>query len=215
MSREEFKIVEQPGLRFEFRAFGQDFDVAAKRMARFSIPVPENEWERQSEEVYILSRENDLNNVKIRDGQIDIKSFVKLVDGLEQWCPVMKAQFPVTDFILMNEVFTALSIQPPELDQPIYSCDEFIALVNLHPSLQAVSVHKQRSSYNVNNTVCETATVLINGAKMLTISSESTQIEDVKTTIEELGLANAENVNYVKAIKRIIGMNNQIFTNSI
>ncbi len=215
MSREEFKIEEQPRLRFEFRAFGQNFDMEAKRMARLSIPVPENEWDRKSKEVYILSRENDLSNVKIRDGMIDIKSFVKSVDGLEQWCPVMKAQFPVTDLILMNDVFTALSVKPPQLDQHIYSCDEFIALVNLHPSLQAVSVHKQRSSYNVNNTVCETATVLINGAKILTISSESTKLEDVKTTIEEVGLANAENVNYVQAIKRIIGMNNQIFTNSI
>lgn len=215
MCREEFKIEEEPALRFEFRAFGQNFDIEAKRMARLSIPVPEKDWERKSEEVYILSRENDLNNVKIRDGQIDIKSFVKSVDGLEQWCPVMKAQFPVTDLVLMNEVFTALSVKPPELDQHIYSCDEFISLVNLHPSLQAVSVHKQRSSYNVNNTVCETATILINGAKILTISSESAQIEDVKTTIEKIGLGNAENVNYVQAIKRIIGMNNQRFTNSI
>ncbi|HTN20469.1 MAG TPA: hypothetical protein VL125_08345 [Pelobium sp.] len=215
MSREELKIEEQRGLRFEFRSFGQNFDIAAKRMARLSIPVPESEWERKSEEVYILSRENDLSNVKIRDGKIDIKSFVKSVDGFEQWCPVMKAQFPVTDLILRNDVFTALSVKPPELDQHIYSYNEFMTLVNLHPSLQAVSVHKQRSSYNVNNTFCETATILVNGAKILTISSESTKIEDVKLTVEEIGLDNTENVNYVKAIKRIIGMNNQIFTNAI
>jgi hypothetical protein len=214
MRREECKIEEQQ-LRFEFRAFGQDFDSAAKRMARLSIPIPENEWERKSEEIYVLSRENDLNNVKIRDGKIDIKSFVKSVDELEQWCPILKAQFPVTDLLLRDNVFTALSVKSPELDQPIYSCDEFIALVNLHPSLQAVSVHKQRLSYNVNNTVCEMATILINGAKILTISSESTKIKDVKATIEEIGLVNAENVNYIQAIKRIIGMNNQLFTNII
>ncbi|MEJ5995924.1 hypothetical protein WG904_15955 [Pedobacter sp. Du54] len=214
MSRKEFKIEDYPELRFEFRAFGQDFDISAKRMARLSIPVPESEWERKSEEVYILSRENDLCNVKIREGKIDIKSFVKSVDGLEQWCPVMKAQFPIADLRLINDVFKALSVKTPELDQPIYSCDDFIALVSLHSSLQAVSVHKQRSSYNVNNTICEIATVFINGAKILTISSESTKIEDIKATIEDIGLGSVENVNYIKAIKRIIGMNNQLLTHS-
>ena len=58
----------------------------------------------------------------------------------------------------------------------------------------------------VNNTICEVCNVLINGAKMVTINSESTEIEDIKKTIADYGLEGVENINYLQAIKRIIGM---------
>ena len=48
--------------RFEFRTFGQDFTKAIERMARLSVPVPEKVWERHSDEIYIISRTNDINN---------------------------------------------------------------------------------------------------------------------------------------------------------
>ena len=90
MSKEEMRIGEISKPRFEFRCFGQDFEQAAQRMARLSVPVPEKVWERHSEEIYIVSRTNDLNNTKIRDGKMDIKTFVQSIDGLEQWNPLMK-----------------------------------------------------------------------------------------------------------------------------
>ena len=37
----------------------------------------------------------------------------------------------------------------------------------------------------VNNTICEFGNVLINGAKVVTINSESTEIEDIKKTIAD------------------------------
>ena len=74
MSKEELKIGEESKPRFEFRSFGQNFDNSAKRMARLSMPVPEKVWERYSDEIYILSRTNDINNTKIRDGKMDIKT---------------------------------------------------------------------------------------------------------------------------------------------
>jgi len=95
MSKEKIGIGEISKPRFEFRSFGQNFDNAHKRMARFSVPVPEKVWERHSDEIYILSRTNDINNTKIRDGKMDIKSFVQTVDGLEQWNPLMKGEFPI------------------------------------------------------------------------------------------------------------------------
>ena len=62
------------------------------------------------------------------------------------------------------------------------------------------------SVYMVNNTICETGNVLINGANVVTINSESTEIEDIKKTIADLGLEDVENINYLQAIKRVIGM---------
>ena len=66
--------------RFEFRSFGQNFDEAHARMARLSVPVPEKVWHRTSDEIYIISRANDINNTKIRDGKMDIKTYVQTVD---------------------------------------------------------------------------------------------------------------------------------------
>ena len=206
MSKEEMKIGEISKPRFEFRSFGQSFEKAAHRMARLSMPVPEKVWERHSDEIYILSRTNDINNTKIRDGKMDIKTFVQTVDGLEQWNPLMKGEFPMAADVLRREVFPAFQVSLPELPKDSYTLEEFLAMIQAHPDLQAVKVHKQRFGYMVNNTICETGSVLINGAKIETINSESTEVEDIKKTIADTGLQGVENINYLQAIKRVIGM---------
>jgi ribosomal protein L30/L7E len=213
MGNEELQIGERSNPRFEFRTFGQNFDEAAKRMARFSVPVPENVWERFSDEIYIVSRNNDSNNTKIRDGKMEIKTLVQTVDGLEQWNPLVKTEFPIAAEELKNKIFPALEVTMPELNKTIYSYTEFIDLIYAHPDLQAVKVKKQRFGYMVNNTICEVANVLINGAKVITISSESTEPGDIKKTVKEIGLEGVENINYVQAIKRVIGMINKPLAN--
>ena len=170
----ELKIGEQSKPRFEFRSFGQDFCAAAKRMARLSVPVPEKVWERESDEIYIISAKNDINNTKIRNGKMDIKTYVQTVDGLEQWNPLMKGEFPISREVLEKEVFPG---------------------------------------YMVNNNICEVGNVLINGAKVVTINSESTEIEDIKKTIADCGLEGVENINYLQAIKRVIGMSDKPLAN--
>ena len=206
MSNNKLEIGQISKPRFEFRSFGRCFRDAAARMARLSVPVPEEVWERRSSEVYIVSRTNDVNNTKIRDGKMDIKTYVQTVDGLEQWNPLMKGEFPMKAEVLKNEVFPAFQVQMPALVKDVYTFEEFMELVNKHPDLAAVNVHKQRFGYMVNNTICEFGEVLINGARVFTINSESTEIEDIKKTIKDIGLDGVENINYLQAIKRVIGM---------
>ena len=213
MANEELKIGEISKPRFEFRSFGQDFEAAAKRMARLSMPVPEKVWERYSDEIYILSRTNDINNTKVRDGKMDIKTYVQTVDGLEQWNPLMKGEFPIQASVLKNEVFPAFQVTTPELTQDVYSFDEFMEIINTHPDLAAVKVHKQRFGYMVNNTICEYGEVLINGARVMKINSESTEVDDIKKTVKDIGLETVENINYLQAIKRVIGMINKPLAN--
>jgi hypothetical protein len=76
-----------------------------------------------------------------------------------------------------------------------------------------VRVHKQRFGYMVNNTICEVGNVLINGAKVVTINSESTEIEDIKKTVADCHLEGVENINYLQAIKRVIGMSDKPLAN--
>ena len=205
MAKEELKIGEISKPRFEFRSFGQNFDAAAKRMARLSMPIPEKVWERYSDEIYILSRTNDINNTKVRDGKMDIKTYVQTVDGLEQWNPLMKGEFPIAAKVLTEEVFPAFQVAMPALTKDVITYEEFIAMIEAHPDLAAVKVHKQRFGYMVNNTICEYGEVLINGARIVTINSESTEVEDITKTVKDIGLEGVENINYLQAIKRVIG----------
>lgn len=209
MSKEQLHIGEASKPRFEFRTFGQQFNDAHYRMARLSLPVPEKVWERHSDEIYILSRTNDINNTKIRDGKMDIKTYVQTVDGLEQWNPLMKGVFPMKKAVLEKEVIPAFQVDMEELDQDTYTLEAFLDMVRAHPELQAVRVHKQRFGYMVNDTICEYGYVLINGARVATINSESTEIQDIKKTLSDVGLEGVENINYLQAIKRVIGMINK------
>ena len=210
----ELKIGEQSKPRFEFRSFGQCFCEAHKRMARLSVPVPEKVWERQSDEIYIISAKNDINNTKIRNGKMDIKTYVQTVDGLEQWNPLMKGEFPIAKEVLEKDVFPAFKVEGmPVLDKDTYTLEEFLEMIDKHPDLQAVKVEKVRYGYMVNDTICETGDVYINGALVKTINSESTEIEDIKKTIADVGLEGVENINYLQAIKRVIGMINKPLAN--
>jgi hypothetical protein len=213
MSKSEMKIGEISKPRFEFRTFGQDFEEQAYKMSRLSVPVPEKVWERESDEIYILSRTNDINNTKIRDGKMDIKTFVQTKDGLEQWNPLMKGEFPIKAEVLKNDVFPAFQVEMPALEKDEYTLEEFLAMIDAHQDLQAVKVHKERYGYMVNDTICEVGDVLINGAHVVTINSESTEIEDIKKTLKDVGLEGVENINYLQAIKRVIGMINKPLAN--
>jgi len=206
MAKEKMKIGEISKPRFEFRTFGQSFEEEFYLMSRLSSPVPEKVWDRSSEEIYIVSRTNDVNNTKIRDGKMDIKTFVQAVDGLEQWNPLMKAEFPIPADILNKDVFPAFQVEMPELKKDTYELAEFLQMIEDHKDLQAVRVKKHRFGYMINDTICEVADVLINGAMVTTLNSESTEIEDIKKAMQDVGMNKYENINYLQAIKRIIGM---------
>ena len=205
MGKKKLNVGEISKPRFEFRSFGQDFNKQAERMARLSISIPEKFLVRHSQETYIMSRTKDINNTKIRDGKIDMKTYVQTVDALEQWNPLMKVEFPISAHYLKSEIFPAFQIEIPILEKIQYTIDEFMAMINEHPDLQAVSVVKERFGYMVNDTICEVGNILINGEKVMTINSESTELDDIKKTVIDVGLDGLENINYLQTIKRVIG----------
>ena len=206
MAKEKLKIGEISKPRFEFRTFGQNFTNERKKMEELSAPVPEKVKERFSEETYIVSKTNNLNNTKIRDGKMDIKTFVQNVDGLEQWNPLLKNEFPLKADFIKNELFPAFQTECPALAKDEYNYDEFIKIINDHKDLQAVNVKKRRFGFMINDTICEYAEVYINGAMVQSLNSESTEVEDIKKTMADVGMADKENINYLGAIKRVIGM---------
>ena len=155
MGEEKLKVGALTKPRFEFRTFGQDFNKQADRMASLSVPIPEKLRIRHSPETYIMSRTNDINNTKIRDGKMDIKKYIQTVDGLEQWNPLTKTEFPVSGHLLTSDIFPAFQVEMPVFEKTEYTIDELLTMVKEHPDLQAVSVVKERFGYMVNDSICK------------------------------------------------------------
>ena len=105
--------------RWEWRTFGTSFGPAEDAFARLT---PERIQE--SDEIYLVARDGD--TVKVRDELMDIKVLREVdANGLEQWTPVMKAEFPVSAADV-GRVFEALRQPVPALDRAEYTLDQFL-----------------------------------------------------------------------------------------
>jgi hypothetical protein len=162
---------------------------------------------RESPEVYIVSAANNENNTKIRDIKMDIKELVEKKQGLERWNPRMKDEFPMKTEVIKNEVFPAFAVKEPEFTRDEYTLDQYLnELIIPHPELSAVNVFKRRFAFTINGCITEIAQLLINGAAIQTVAVELEDIDAILKAKEILGLMDYENVNYLLAIKRVIGM---------
>ena len=189
--------------RYEFRAFAQNFGLAEEKMRKLS----KLDKFRETSEIYILSNGNNENNVKIRYDKMDIKVFVKEEKHLQQWKPRMRAEFPMKMDFLRDDVLPALGTAVPKFNRSEYTLEQFLEDIMIpHPELALARVFKRRFSYTINECISEIAELLINGAAIKTMALESADIEVVLKVKQMLGLHEYENVNYLLAIKRILGM---------
>ena len=189
--------------RYEFRAFAQNFGRVEEKIQQLS----NLERFRESNETYILSAVNNKNNLKIRYDTLDIKTFVREEKGLQQWSPILKAGFPLQMAVIRDEVFPSLGAAIPQFNQSEYTLTQFLEdIIHPHPELVLARVFKRRFGYTINGCISEIAELLINSAAIKTVAVESDNIEAVSKAIEMLGLQEYENVNYLLAIKRILGM---------
>src|SRR5207342_3629496 len=93
---------------------------------------------------------------KVRDGLMDVKQLQTVnEDGLEQWKPVMKADFPLPAEEVLA-VLETLAAEAPPLARSAYTLDQLVDEV-VGPSLDllAVAVHKQREHYTVGGCMAE------------------------------------------------------------
>ena len=187
--------------RWEWRTFGDNFGQAEDK-----IKANEIKSERKSAEVYILSTQS-MQNTKIRDGLMDIKVLKNTnEDSLEQWMPVFKEAFPLSNNQIAK-VFEFFKIDIPEFKKDVYSFDEFLEeLIKPCVKLKAIDVTKVRHIYNINECIVEIAEVTGDEKPTRTVAVEQEDPKKVIETVEQLGLRSFENVNYIKALKRLVGM---------
>ena len=190
--------------RYEFRIFGNCLDKYESKIKKLS----EKEITRQMDSIYLLTPWKRKNNIKIRDGVMDIKVLEEEHSGLEQWNPFLVGKFPLNADVIKTVVFPALGIESPVFGRKKYSLDNFIAeVVSIDPDLAVAYVLKTRHAYTVGECITEIAEIKVNGAFIKTICIEHEDPDKVIHAKKMLGIdKNTENVNYPKALKRIMGL---------
>ncbi len=183
--------------RWEWRHFAKEI--------KLDIDLDKYEKTRhvESTEMYVPSTVVD-ENPKFRDNKMDVKSLQKVnSDGLEQWKPVIKVEFPLP-VSEMEKVYDIYRLVMPDFGKDTVTYEEFLAAAKKDPRLLPVEVVKTRDLYDVDGCIVEYATVLIEGKKYITAAAEDPDPEKVKRTVKKLGLWGKENINYVKAIKESV-----------
>jgi hypothetical protein len=156
-------------------------------------------------EIYFLSARTSEANVKVRDGLLDIKIKVgETPEGYEIFQPRGKFQFPVKREELAV-ILAHLKVEMP-LERETTTIEEFIAMARKHPDLVPVSVEKMRYGFTVGGVICEYAQVWFNGALVESACCESENYEAISRAVEVLGIVAMPNTNYLRAAKRVIGM---------
>jgi len=190
--------------RAEFRVFGQGvIDIVKQKM--WDAKAVLERARKMPPETYFLSVRTSEANVKVRDGLLDIKTKVgQTPEGYEIFQPRGKFQFPVK----REELATILSHLKVDirLDKETYTLEEFIAMARKHPDLVPVAVEKMRYGFSIGGIICEYAQVWFNGALVESACCESENYAGMRQVIEALGIAAMPNTNYLKAAKRVVGM---------
>ncbi|MDD4701797.1 MAG: hypothetical protein PHI96_06205 [Desulfovibrio sp.] len=190
--------------RAEFRVFGHDIIEKVKE-SMWGCGAVLFKARRMPAETYFLSVHTTEANVKVRDGLLDIKTKVgETPEGYEIFQPRGKFQFPVSKTDLAV-ILSHLKVEMP-LDKDQYGIDEFIEMVRKHPEMAAVSVEKMRYGFTVEGIICEYAQVWLNGALLESACCESEDYAGMKKAVEALGIAAMPNTNYLKAARRVVGM---------
>jgi hypothetical protein len=190
--------------RAEFRVFGQGV-IELVKGNMWNGKTVLFQARRMPAETYFLSNRTNEANVKVRDGLLDIKTKVgETPEGYEIFQPRGKFQFPVKRSDLAT-ILDHLKVSM-DLTADSYTIDAFIAMARQHPDLCPVSVEKMRYGFTIEGIICEYAQVWLNGALVESACAESENYEGMRKVVEGLGIAAMPNTNYLKAAKKVVGM---------
>jgi exopolyphosphatase / guanosine-5'-triphosphate,3'-diphosphate pyrophosphatase len=187
--------------RWEWRTFGDGFGAAED-----VLDAHRPERSQESDELYLLSQDSDAS-VKVRDGLLDVKQLEAVDgDGLEQWRPVLKAEFPLGAEDLRT-VLAALGVPALELARDAYTLDQLLdEVIGASPALAPVAVHKHRVHYEVEGCMAELSEVTAGSRSSRTIAVEAEDPALVAAAVRRLGLAGRPNVCLARGLKTMLGL---------
>jgi hypothetical protein len=188
--------------RYEFRIFAPDLSLIETRL-RGLAPLSQY---RESLETYLLIPGRYDINLKIRDGNLELKRLLQRERDLEQWHPEFRQPFPVPVTRLMERLEGCLTLEEPPTDDGDWDTKRFVHWVSdPYFGVAVVSLFKKRLGFEPAGCFAEIAELRINGAALMSAALESADPEAVLALREQLGMAHEENVGYVLALERVLG----------
>jgi exopolyphosphatase/guanosine-5'-triphosphate,3'-diphosphate pyrophosphatase len=186
--------------RWEWRTFGETFGEAEERLAALE-PTRVDE----SDELYVLSGGGE-GSIKVRGGVLDVKRLEQVSDdGLEQWRPVAKAEFPIASADVAS-LLSELGVPAPPLERDAYELDELVdEVVSQSADLLAVPVHKRRAHYTLGGCAAELTAVRTDALTTRTIAVESEDPSLVRAALRTLGLDAQPNVSFPRGLMALVG----------
>jgi hypothetical protein len=190
--------------KYEFRIFDQSFSEIEKLVKQNSKKVKE----QNNVDIYLLTAADSENNVKMRNGIMDMKILEETVEGFERWNQYMIGNFPMSNEIILNTVFPSLGVPAPTFSRSEYTMNQFLnELVYYDPDIFIAHTVKHHKKYLLNNCEVEITDLLINMSYIKSVCIESEDLESVKEVKKFLKISSTmENVNYPKGIKRVMGL---------
>jgi hypothetical protein len=188
--------------RYEYRAFARHFGLVEERL---------REWGgqpliRESAEVYLLSARSPDQNIKIRSGQLDIKTLVAESAGFQQWAPAGKWAFPL-DAPACEALAQALRLKGGISKENARDLDSLLdALCGVGRDVVRVNLFKRRFGFEFDHCLSEYAEVTINGAAMSTVCVESTDLDAARQLVARLGLDQYPNTGYIAALMQVVAL---------
>ena len=190
--------------RAEFRVFGHGIIKTVKKKMWDAGAVLQRA-RKVPAETYFLSVHTNEANVKVREGLLDIKTKVgETPAGYEIFQPSGKFKFPVKKADITT-ILSYLEVNM-DLDGETWSLKKFTEMARRHPDLVPVTVEKMRYGFTVDGIICEYAQVWFNGALLESACCESDNYKSMRKAIKALGIEAMPNTNYLKAAKRVVGM---------
>jgi exopolyphosphatase/guanosine-5'-triphosphate,3'-diphosphate pyrophosphatase len=133
---------------------------------------------------------------------MDVKELQRVDDeGLEQWKPVLKADFPLAGRNVKT-VLAALGLRT-ELESSDRTLEQLLAEL---PDLLAIAVHKRRRHVTFEGAMAELSTLSTDRGDLRTIAVESEEPALVVAAVRGLGFDARRNVNVPRGLKELIGL---------
>ncbi|MCF7923370.1 MAG: hypothetical protein K9M55_11785 [Candidatus Marinimicrobia bacterium] len=158
----------------------------------------------KSEETYLLVPQRDLN-VKIRNQIFDVKQKLKVnSDGLEQWLPILKVEFPMSQEAF-KKIAALLGLQGHPLGDSLSELD-FISAMGLESTISPVRLTKMREKYELQGVAGEFTHLQIGKKNVFTIAFEHVDAKKIGQIRNHLAIEDLMNENYPQALKRLMGI---------
>lgn len=185
--------------RFEFRIFGRELGALPKMFAREGKEIGHD----SSVSLYLVSRLNIEANVKIREGQLEVKTLEARQRQLELWRLSAKEKLPVTAEFANNHVFAPLGLDHVDLPgEAAIGIEEFAAIADDFAALYFMEIQKNRVQYSIGPGLAEYVHILWEDGSAESVGLEADRPEAVQNMMHLFALEAMENWSYPTFLQR-------------